>query len=135
MDGVTTFLDTEVEADPDFVDWRSIEFVRNGTPMNLSLHAPTLRAAVLTIGYMLTVREIAALCGTFDERIARIVKREPTAQRCPYCYRYLIPLAHGVAPKHVKAKHVTCGMSGYWIGDLERRDRLRAESKALGRMS
>lgn len=124
----------EPEPDPDWVDWTAVEFVRNGTAMNLTTSRPTLRAAILSLGHMLTVKEIARRCGCFDEYVARVIKADDTAKRCLRCGRYLIPV-DGLAPPHVMNTGPYCEMSGYAMDDHDRLALLRHQAKVLGRAS
>lgn len=133
MDSVIETI-PEPEKDNEWVDWTAVEFVHNGTAMNLTTCWPTLRAAVLTFDYMVPVKEIARRVGCYEEYVARLMKKQPNAKRCLRCGRYLIS-PDGVAPRHVMNTGLFCDMSGYRMDDRDRVAQLRHQAKVLGRAS
>jgi hypothetical protein len=114
------------------VDWLAVEFVCNGTPMRLGDDRATLEAAVLTIGFQLTVKQIAERCGTHTCRVSRILNDHGAVQ-CLICRRNLL-CTNGITPEHVGSNGLRCGMSGYQIGDAARAGLIRAANRKMARL-
>ena len=114
--------------EPDEVDWLAVEFVCGGTPMRLGDHAATLQAAVLSIGYQLTVEQIAERLGTTTRRVLRILERNGS-KRCPNCKRGLVLRPGDVIPPHVihHGPRHECRMSGYHYYDTARLAEIRGD--------
>lgn len=115
------------------VDWLAVEFVCNGTPMWLGNDSATLKAAILSIGYMVTCPQIAERCGTNTRRISRVLY-DAGATRCPWCKRYVM-CDDVVLPPHVQNSSgyaQKCRMSGYRADDDERIAEIRSDSRQLG---
>lgn len=115
------------------VDRLAVTFVCNGTPMHLGDDPVTLEAAVLAIGFMVSVKEIAERCGTKPTRVSRILHRHG-AVHCPICTRGLI-CPGGVTPEHVASNGWRCEMSGYQISDVVRANLIRATNRKLARFT
>ena len=113
------------------VDWLSVEFACNGTRMHLASDPVTLEAAILRIGHMLTVKQIAERCGTHPKRVSDTLRRHG-AEMCPICRRFLL-CTNWVAPRHVTSNGWECYMSGWDIRDSMRVRLIRATSKKLAR--
>lgn len=113
------------------VDWLSVEFACNGTRMHLASDPVTLEAAILRIGHMLTVKQIAERCGTHPKRVSDTLRRHG-AEMCPICRRFLL-CTNWVAPRHVTSNGWECDMSGWDVRDSMRVRLIRATSKKLAR--
>lgn len=114
------------------IDWLAVEFVCNGTPMNLHDDPPTLEAAILQIGHGLTVQQISERCGTHRKRVSTVL-REHGARKCLICARYLLS-ENGITPRHCLPNRVTCEMSGFPIGDTVRAGLIRSTNRKLLRL-
>ena len=114
------------------VDWLSVEFVCNGTPMHLASDPVTLEAAILRIGHMLTVKQIAERCGTHPKRVSDTLRKRG-AETCPICRRCLL-CTDGIAPRHVTSNGLQCEMSGWPVRDLVRANRIRTTNRKLARI-
>ncbi len=115
------------------VDWLAVEFVCGGTPMRLGDDRATLAAAVLAIGYHLTVDQIAERLGTNTRRVSRILDRHG-AESCPLCGRNLLLHHDGTVPSHVHQSGHHCRMTGHLVTDTARRDQIRADSRSVARL-
>lgn len=113
------------------IDWLVVEFVCNGTPMNLRDDRATLEAVILQIGHRLTVQQIAERCGTHPKRVSTVL-REHGAQLCPICARYLL-CPDGITPRHSLSNELRCEMSGYPIRDIVRAGLIRSTNRKLVR--
>ncbi|APD19277.1 hypothetical protein PQB71_gp47 [Mycobacterium phage Taptic] len=95
--------DAEVqEIDVAAVDWLAVEFVCNGTPMDLSRDKVTLAAAIVKIGSLLPVPVIAERLGTTERQIGRVLEKHG-AKKCPACIRWVM-CDDGVLPPHVNSR-------------------------------
>ncbi|AVO21750.1 hypothetical protein SEA_GODPHATHER_48 [Mycobacterium phage GodPhather] len=84
------------------VDWLAVEFVCNGTPMDLSHDKVTLAAAIVKIGSGLPVPVIAERLGTTERQIGRVLEKHG-AKKCPACIRWVM-CDDGVLPPHVNSR-------------------------------
>lgn len=119
--------------DPNMVDWLAVEFVCGGTRMQLGEDSDTLSAAIQTIGYRLTVAQIAERCGTTERQVLRLLKRAG-AENCPFCHRNLLIGADRILPYHSLSTGRTCRMSGYLITDLNRCAEVREDCRVVSRI-
>lgn len=121
--------------DVDEVDWLAVEFVCSGTPMRLGDNAATLSAAVLAIGYDLTVEQTAERLGTTTRRVLRILDRHG-AKVCPNCKRRLVLRPGDVVPPHLihHGPRHECRMSGYHFDDSARLAEIRSDSQTIGKL-
>lgn len=115
------------------VDWLSVEFVCNGTAMHLASDPVTLEAAILRIGHMLTVKQIAERCGTHPKRVSDTLRKHGAAT-CPICRRCLL-CTDGIAPRHVTSNGLECDMSGWAVRDIRRANMIRRMNRKLARIT
>jgi len=119
--------------EPGSADWLAVEFVCNGTPMRLAGDPATLEAAILEIGHMLPVQQIAERCGTHTKMVS-VVLRKHHGLPCPICTRILL-CPNGVTPTHVESNGWHCDMSGWPINDMEQVTRIRSAKRKLTKRS
>lgn len=114
----------------DDADELAVEFIVNGTRMKVAKDKATLRAAVLRIGAMRPVVEVAYLCGTYADRVTRLLRE--TGVRCPSCKRW-VPPGGDVLPEHVNTNGLVCPMSGFAADDTDRLELVRRMHRVLER--
>lgn len=118
--------------DLDRVDWLAVEFVCGGTRMRLGDDKATATAAILSIGYHLTVDQIAERIDITARQVLRILIKYGAAN-CPFCTRRLLIPHDGVVPSHVRDPDRWCPMSGYPVTDTARAEQIRSDRQAIKR--